>query len=86
MTQMCSLISLKVKEIMRAGELVFPSFRHSGFTEPADVNLSDAEIFGLSYRSVRYRRITARTDGGSSGFASIRLIVLADNRPSLCLF
>jgi hypothetical protein len=41
-------MSRKVKEIIRAAglrdELTFTSFRHGGFTEGADADLSDAEI------------------------------------------
>ena len=41
-------MSRKVKEIIRAAglrdELTFTSFRHGGFTEAADADLSDAEI------------------------------------------
>ena len=41
-------MSRKVKEIIRAAglrdELTFTSFRHGGFTEAADSDLSDAEI------------------------------------------
>ena len=41
-------MSRKVKEIIRAAglrdELTFTSFRHGGFTESADADLSDAEI------------------------------------------
>ena len=41
-------MSRKVKEIIRAAglreELTFTSFRHGGFTETADADLSDAEI------------------------------------------
>jgi hypothetical protein len=43
-----SLMSHKVKEIIRAAglrdELTFTSFRHGGFTEAADADLTDAEI------------------------------------------
>ena len=43
-----SLMSRKVKEIIRAAglrdALTFTSFRHGGFTEAADADLSDAEI------------------------------------------
>jgi hypothetical protein len=41
-------MSRKVKEVIRAArlrdELTFTSFRHGGFTEAADADLSDAEI------------------------------------------
>jgi hypothetical protein len=41
-------MSRKVKEVIRAaglrGELTFTSFRHGGFTESADADLSDAEM------------------------------------------
>ena len=41
-------MSRKVKEVIRASglrdELTFTSFRHGGFTEAADADLSDAEI------------------------------------------
>ncbi len=41
-------MSRKVKEIIRAAglrdDLTFTSFRHGGFTEAADADLSDAEI------------------------------------------
>ena len=41
-------MSRKVKEIIRAAglrdELTFTSFRHGGFTEAADADLTDAEI------------------------------------------
>jgi len=41
-------MSRKVKEIIRVAclpdELTFTSFRHGGFTEAADADLSDAEI------------------------------------------
>jgi hypothetical protein len=41
-------MSRKTKEIIRAAglrdELTFTSFRHGGFTEAADADLSDAEI------------------------------------------
>jgi len=41
-------MSRKVKEIIRAAglrdELTFTSFRHGGFTEAADSDLSDAEM------------------------------------------
>jgi hypothetical protein len=41
-------MSRKVKEIIRAtglrDDLTFTSFRHGGFTEAADADLSDAEI------------------------------------------
>jgi hypothetical protein len=41
-------MSRKVKEIIRAAglrdELTFASFRHGGFTEAADADLSDAQI------------------------------------------
>jgi hypothetical protein len=43
-----SLMRHKVKEIIRAAglrdELSFTSFRHGGFTEAADADLTDAEI------------------------------------------
>jgi hypothetical protein len=43
-----ALMSRKTKEIIRAAslrdELTFTSFRHGGFTEAADADLSDAEI------------------------------------------
>jgi hypothetical protein len=43
-----SILSRKVKEVIRAArlrdELTFTSFRHGGFTEAADSDLSDAEI------------------------------------------
>jgi hypothetical protein len=43
-----TLMSRKVKELIRASglrdELTFTSFRHGGFTESADADLSDAEI------------------------------------------
>src|SRR6516164_4552386 len=35
--------------------------------------------------SSRYCSITERTDAGNPGLASIRFVVLADNRPRLCL-
>src|SRR5262249_53411853 len=35
--------------------------------------------------SSRYCSITERTDAGNPGLASMRFVVLADNRPSLCL-
>lgn len=41
-------MSRKVKEVIRAAglrnQLTFTSFRHGGFTESADADLSDAEI------------------------------------------
>ena len=41
-------MSRKVKEIIRAAgmrdELTFTSFRHGGFTEAADADLSDAQM------------------------------------------
>lgn len=41
-------MSRKIKEVVRAAglrdELTFTSFRHGGFTEAADADLSDAEI------------------------------------------
>ena len=41
-------MSRKVKEVIRAAglrdELTFTSFRHGGFTEGADADLSDAEM------------------------------------------
>jgi hypothetical protein len=43
-----TLMSRKTKEIIRAAglreELSFTSFRHGGFTEAADADLSDAEM------------------------------------------
>src|SRR6516164_2948425 len=43
-----SLMSRRVKKIIRAAglrdDLTFTSFRHGGFTEAADADLSDAEI------------------------------------------
>src|SRR5262249_55687537 len=43
-----TLLSRKVKEIIKAAglreELTFTSFRHGGFTEAADADLSDAEM------------------------------------------
>jgi integrase len=40
--------SIKVKEVVRAAglcdELTFPSFRHGGFTEAGEAELSDAEM------------------------------------------
>ena len=51
-------VSLKVKKIIRAAglrnELSFTSFRHGGFTEAADADLSDAEIRAQSrHRSAK---------------------------------
>jgi hypothetical protein len=42
-------VSRKVKEVIRAAglrdELTFTSFRHGGFTEAADSNLTDVEMW-----------------------------------------
>ena len=68
-------MSLKVKKIIRAAglrdELSFTSFRHGGFTEAADADLSDAEIRARSrHRSAkvlpRYAKRTMKQMGSGT--------------------
>ena len=58
-------MSRKVKEIIRAAglsdELTFTSFRHGGFTEAADADLSDAEIRARHKSAVSVRYASAHS-------------------------
>lgn len=77
-------VSLKVKKIIRAAglrdELSFTSFRHGGFTEAADADLSDAEIRAQSrHRSAkvlpRYaKRTMKRMESGTKKRRAIRVV------------
>jgi hypothetical protein len=55
-------MSRKVKEVIRAAglrdDMTFTSFRHGGFTEAADSDLSDAEMRAAGTRAPRYCRAT----------------------------
>ena len=77
-------VSLKVKKIIRAAglrdELSFTSFRHGGFTEAADADLSDAEIRAQSrHRSAkvlpRYaKRTMKQMESGTKKRRAIRVV------------
>ena len=77
-------VSLKVKKIIRAAglrnELSFTSFRHGGFTEAADADLSDAEIRAQSWhRSAkvlpRYaKRTMKQMESGTKKRRAIRVV------------
>ena len=77
-------VSLKVKKIIRAAglrnELSFTSFRHGGFTEAADADLSDAEIRAQGrHRSAkvlpRYaKRTMKQMESGTKKRRAIRVV------------
>jgi hypothetical protein len=66
-----TLMSRRVKEIIRAAglrdELTFTSFRHGGFTEAADADLSDAEIRAAGATQIREGAATLRQTDDETG-------------------